>query len=130
MPFLDAMQNAWNNFTTNWAAMRRVFENPAYDYVQDNIYQRELEYMLLWAYYNGSLFDDTVRLLNMWAVTGLSTRTWSTYKANYRLPRTIRGIYNPTRKLVDFYVSNVYPGVLSEDGEDLPDGVASAIPFS
>src|SRR2546421_5203871 len=130
MPILEAMQNAWNNFQTNWAAMRRVFEEPAYDYIQQNIYQRELEYMLLWAYYNGSMFDKTARLLNMWSTTGWSTRTWDTYKANYSLPRNIRLIYNPCRRIVDFYQGAIYPGVLSEDGEDLPDGVQSAIPFS
>jgi hypothetical protein len=31
---------------------------------------------------------------------------------------------------VDFYAGAMYPGVLSEDGQDLPDGVQSAIPFS
>lgn len=130
MGILDSMQTAWNNISTTWAVMRRVFEEPAYDYIQQNIYQRELEYMLLWAYYNGSMFDKTARLLNAWSTTGWSTRTWDTYKANYSLPRNIRLIYNPTRRLVDFYAGSVYPGVLSEDGEDLPDGVQSAIPFS
>jgi hypothetical protein len=33
-------------------------------------------------------------------------------------------------KIVDFYVGAVYPGVLSEDGDSLPDGVPLAIPFS
>src|SRR2546421_4511565 len=130
MPILDAMQNAWNNFQNTWATMRRVFEEPAYDYIQQNVYQRELEYMLLWAYYNGSMFDKTARLLNAWSTTGWSTRTWDTYKSNYNLPRNIRLIYNPCRKIVDFYQGAIYPGVLSEDGEDLPDGVQSAIPFS
>lgn len=130
MPILDSMQNAWNNIQATWASMRRVFEEPAYDYIQQNVYQRELEYMLLWAYYNGSMFDKTVRLLNAWSTTGWSTRTWETYKANYSLPRNIRLIYNPARRVVDFYAGAVYPGVLSEDGKELPDGVQSAIPFS
>lgn len=130
MGILDSMGTVWNNLQTTWAVMRRVFEEPAYDYIQQNIYQRELEYMLLWAYYNGSMFDKTARLLNAWSTTGWSTRTWDTYKANYSLPRNIRLIYNPTRRLVDFYAGAVYPGVLSEDGQDLPDGVQNAIPFS
>lgn len=130
MGILDSMGTAWNNIQTTWAVMRRVFEEPAYDYIQQNIYQRELEYMLLWAYYNGSMFDKTARLINMWSTTGWSTRTWDMYKANYSLPRNIRLIYNPTRRLVDFYAGAVYPGVLSEDGQDLPDGVQNAIPFS
>src|SRR5439155_11607934 len=100
MPILDAMQNAWNNFQNTWATMRRVFEEPAYDYIQQNIYQRELEYMLLWAYYNGSMFDKTARLLNMWSTTGWSTRTWDTYKSNYNLPRNIRLITIPAVALL------------------------------
>jgi hypothetical protein len=39
-------------------------------------------------------------------------------------------IYNPTRRLVDFYAGQVYPGVLSVDGKKLPDGISLAVPFS
>lgn len=113
-----------------YAAMRRVFDNPANDFTQDTFYQRELDYMLLWAYYNGSMFDKAARLINSWGMTGWTYRSWDRYKANYNLYRNIRLVYNPTRRLVDFYAGTIYPGVLSEDGDDLPDGVSLAIPFS
>lgn len=71
---------------------------------------------LLWSYYDNSVFD--------------SIAAWANYRANYTLYRNIRSIYNPTRRLVNFYVAQVYPGVLSEDATKLPDGVAIAIPFS
>lgn len=71
---------------------------------------------LLWAYYDNSVFD--------------SIAAWANYRTNYVLYRNIRSIYNPTRRLVNFYVAQVYPGVLSEDATKLPDGVAIAIPFS
>ena len=71
---------------------------------------------LLWAYYEGSVFDNVA--------------AWANYRTNYTLYRNIRSIYNPTRRLVNFYVAQVYPGVLSEDATKLPDGVAIAIPFS
>lgn len=71
---------------------------------------------LYWSYYENSTFEDVV--------------TWANYRANYVLYRNIRSIYNPTRRLVNFYVAQVYPGVLSEDATKLPDGVAIAIPFS
>lgn len=131
MNIFNGVQNAWGNLQSVWRfALQRVFEEPALDHIQPNYYQREMEYLLLWSYYNGSAFEKTARYLNAWASTGWGTRTWETYKALYSLPRNIRLIYNPTRRLVEFYVGAVYPGVLSEDGEDLPDGVQSAIPFS
>jgi hypothetical protein len=71
---------------------------------------------LLWSYYDNSVFDSVAQ--------------WAAYRANYVLYRNIRSIYNPTRRLVNFYVAQVYPGVLSEDATKLPDGVAIAIPFS
>jgi hypothetical protein len=71
---------------------------------------------LLWSYYDNSVFDNLA--------------AWASYHANYVLYRNIRSIYNPTRRLVNFYVAQVYPGVLSEDATKLPDGVAIAIPFS
>lgn len=71
---------------------------------------------LLWSYYTNSTFDNLA--------------AWASYRSNYTLYRNIRSIYNPTRRLVNFYVAQVYPGVLSEDATKLPDGVAIAIPFS
>lgn len=71
---------------------------------------------LLWAYYDNSVFD--------------SVAAWANYRSNYVLYRNIRSIYNPTRRLVNFYVAQVYPGVLSEDAAKLPDGIQIAIPFS
>lgn len=131
MNIINGVQNAWGNLQSVWRfALQRVFEEPALDHIQPNYYQREMEYLLLWSYYNGSAFEKTARYLNAWASTGWGTRTWETYKSLYSLPKNIRLIYNPTRRLVDFYAGAVYPGVLSEDGEDLPDGVQNAIPFS
>lgn len=71
---------------------------------------------LYWSYYENSNFDSVAQ--------------WEAYRKNYVLYRNIRSIYNPTRRLVNFYVAQVYPGVLSEDATKLPDGVAIAIPFS
>jgi hypothetical protein len=71
---------------------------------------------LFWSYYRNSAFDDL--------------SAWASYKSRYSLYRNIRSIYNPTRRLVNFYVAQVYPGVLSEDAERLPDGVGLAIPLA
>lgn len=71
---------------------------------------------LYWSYYQNDAFENIA--------------AWDAYRKNYVLYRNIRSIYNPTRRLVNFYVAQVYPGVLSEDASKLPDGVAIAIPFS
>lgn len=71
---------------------------------------------LYWSYFQNTNFDSVAQ--------------WAAYRSNYVLYRNIRSIYNPTRRLVNFYVAQVYPGVLSEDATKLPDGVAIAIPFS
>ncbi len=72
-------------------------------------------YRLLQAYTQNSVFED----LN----------AWSSYVGNNRLYTSVRSIYNPVARLVDFYVSAIYPGVLSADGKNLPDGVPLAIPL-
>jgi hypothetical protein len=78
---------------------------------------RRDNYPVLWAYYSNELFD-----------TALNPQ-WAGYRTTYNLYRQIRPIYNPTRRLVDFYAASVWPGVLSEDGLELPDGMPIAVPF-
>ncbi len=113
-------------FQAGLAAARRVFEDPQTAYQQQYFRTRVAEYSLLWAYYNNSMFDKSIGYLNNWT----TYRTFALYKSNYNLYRNIRLIYNPTRRLVDFYAGAIYPGVLSEDGSDLPDSVPLAVPFA
>jgi hypothetical protein len=111
--FLTASQAAY-------IAFRRVFEDPANAHGQGSQQSQISNYNLLWAYYSGAMFDR--------GVAGFAS--WAAYKKNYALYRQIRLVYNPTKRLVDFYASQIYPGVLSEDGSQLPDGVQLAIPFA
>ena len=125
----------WNAATmglhNGWYTARRVFENPAMVHQQQDLWEREAEYHLLWAYYNNSMFDKTARFMNHWAGQHYHHfYDWNAYRANYNLYRNIRMVYNPVPRLVDFYAGQVYPGLLSEDGSQLPDGVPLAIPFS
>jgi len=125
-------------FIGGWQSMmyaaRRQFEDPSTAHQQEMYVQRISSYQLLWAYYNNSMFDKTARFLSsgswqnslFWPASG----GWQVYKSNYNLYRNIRMIYNPVTRLVDFYAGVVYPGVLSEDGASLPDGIPLAIPFA
>jgi hypothetical protein len=98
--------------TQTW---RDVFTNPQQPNVNTHAARRS-QYSLLWSYYNNSAFENL--------------SNWASYRQTFGLYRYIRSIYNPTQRLVDFYVDHVYPGVLSEDGSRLPSGVALAIPLA
>jgi len=54
---------------------------------------------------------------------------WQSYKALHRLPRSVRSIYNPTRRAVDWYAGRIYPGAWTEDGKPLPDGTPHVLQF-
>lgn len=93
-----------------------AFRNPT-DFPGEVVFtQRQAYFNLLWSYYANTTFDDL--------------SSWAKYREKFQLYRNIRSIYNPTRRLVNFYVAQVYPGVLSEDASKLPDGVQIAIPLS
>jgi hypothetical protein len=73
-------------------------------------------YRYRWHLYQNTIFDDQA--------------VWSAYRRKYNLYRFTRPIYNPVRRLVDFYAGIIYPGVLSADGNRLPDGTPLAIPLA
>jgi hypothetical protein len=99
---------------------RRVFEDPTQTYQQTTWDDLSNVYTLLWAYYSNSMFE---RGAPVW-------QAWSTYKSTYSLYRNIRMIYNPTRRLVNFYAGQVYPGILPKDGKTVPQGTTNAFPFA
>lgn len=120
------------SFVAGYTAARRVFEDPSLAHQEGLYFNQYGMYTLLWAYYNGAMFERIASVFNGNLNTSwqMSSNGWAIYKQNYNLYRNIRLIYNPTKRLVDFYAGQVYPGVLSEDGHALPDGVSLAIPFS
>jgi hypothetical protein len=73
-------------------------------------------YRLLWSYYDNSAFENL----------GI----WGAYKGQYRLYRQMRLLYNPTRRLCDFYAGHVYPGLVSAAAASLDASVALAIPLA
>jgi hypothetical protein len=90
---------------------------------------------LLWQHYANTVFDpwaDTSpQSLGAAIVNAAHAGTrWSTYKSNYQLYRHTRPIYSPVHRLCSFWSNTVYPGVLSLDGQQLPDGVPLAIPLA
>jgi hypothetical protein len=124
------MTQMWNAAQAGWVAARRAYDEPGLGGQYRSYYRRMSEYDLLWSYYNSSAFDKAARFLNSQASGTYGPFLWDRYKANYNLYRNIRLIYNPTTRLVNFYAGQIYPGILSEDGSKLPDGVPLAIPFS
>jgi hypothetical protein len=97
-------------------AWRRSYFDPEQVTGGQYIYSRAAEFRLLWSYYDNSAFEQLAQ--------------WQGYKKTYSLYRQTRSLYNPVRRLVDFYAAQVYPGVLSEDGTKLPEGIPLAIPLA
>jgi hypothetical protein len=108
------------SFLTNFfeSIIRRIYSSPALEKQPGTFEQHRASYDALWAYYAGYAYDAK------------SNPQWVGYRSDNNLYRHIRSIYNPVTRGVDFYASVVWPGALSEDGQDLPDGIESAISFS
>lgn len=95
---------------------RRVWSDPHSMATRDRYEAQVSLYEYRWHLYQNSVFDDAA--------------VWFAYRRKYGLYRYIRPIYNPVRRLVDFYAGIVYPGVLAADGKRLPDGTPLAIPLA
>jgi hypothetical protein len=77
---------------------KRVFQDPS---GKGQAYQRMQEwYGYLWSLHENSVYDGF--------------RSAVAYRVNYNLYRNIRGLYNPARRLADFYAGFVYPGPLDD----------------
>lgn len=93
----------------------RVYSDPEGAQMRGAFETRAGRYLYLWQYYNNAAFDQLAQ--------------WSAYKGKHHLYRHTRSIYNPVRRLVDFYSGMVYPGYLTSDAKPLPDGTLCAIPL-
>lgn len=103
-------------FNAGMMTFRRVYNDP-----ETFLYKRQYQnwndrYAMLWSYYINSALDDYT--------------LWAYYRSLHRLYKFTRSIYNPTRKLVDFYVGTIYPGILTADARRFEDGTVIAIPFA
>lgn len=96
------------------AAFRRVYSNPAGTSADTDNDQRIAAYRWLWAYYDNSAFSDLA--------------LWQQYRAAARLYRHTRPLYNPTRRLVEFYTSTIYQGAWTTRPEKMTQPGA-AMPF-
>jgi hypothetical protein len=94
----------------------RVYNDPEGTQTRGAFQTRAGRYIYLWQYYNNAAFEELAG--------------WGAYKGQHHLYRHTRSIYNPVRRLVDFYGGIVYPGYLTSDAMPLPDGTPCAIPIS
>ncbi len=111
-------QRFFNHLTSGIDATQRVWSAPTRTddtTLPDEYVSRNEYYLRLWSYYNNTAFDDTA--------------AWESYREKFGLYRFQRSIYNPTRRLVDFYVHQVYPGFVTTSDLKLPEGLRRAIEF-
>lgn len=97
------------------AEFRRVYANPQAAAGTDANDERRAAYPLLWSYYENNAFEEAGK--------------WAAYRSRYRLYKAIRPIYNPTRRLVDFYAGIVYQGAWTVDPAHMTEP-HTAIPFA
>ena len=102
-----ATKAAWNTF-------RRVYGDPGAAASKSAAADRLAHYRLLWAYYDNSAFGDL--------------GAWLLYRQAHGLYRGVRPIYNPTRRLVDFYAGVIYQGEWATDPAQMVQKTA-AIPW-
>jgi hypothetical protein len=122
-------------FNAGIQAARQSYDPPTAAPLQNSLRAQSSRFDLYQSYYDNTTFNNSARILNdillrrQISAIPSSTTYLSEVSLKQGLYRHIRLIYNPTRRLVDFYPRVVYPGVLSEDGLNLPDGIQSAVPF-
>lgn len=95
-------------------AFRRAYTEPGVEELADDFAKRQAGYNLLWQFYTNEAFD--------------SISDWQKYRADNRLYRAHRNVRNPTKRLVNFYAGNVYPGYVTANPKDT-DSVRLAYPL-
>jgi hypothetical protein len=78
--------------------------------------ERQAFYDLYDAYYANTIFEDP--------------ELWAGYIEQYELPETILPKINPTKRVVEWYVGKIFPGLLTEDGRPLPNKQLPAVPLA
>jgi hypothetical protein len=124
-------------FNAGIQAARQSYDPPTATPLQNSLRAQASQFDVYQSYYDNTTFNNTAKFLNnillkrQGVMGGIPSSTAYLNETSLKqgLYRHIRLIYNPTRRLVDFYPRVVYPGVLSEDGLNLPDGIQSAVPF-
>jgi hypothetical protein len=94
---------------------RRVYADPSVVHAGEDWAERRAHYGLLWSLYQSSIFEDAA--------------TWEAYRRKYRMYRFVRPLYNPARRLVDFYAGAIYQGEWATRPEQMTQK-GSAIPFN
>lgn len=103
-------------FQAGFGYGRRVYNNPSAFTDQMRYENWAGRYDLYWSYYIGSALDNMA--------------LWSGYRSENGLYYGTRNLYNPARRLVDFYAGTIYPGTLTADAERFEDGTVIAMPFA
>lgn len=106
----------WNRMRAAAIAARRAFLDPtSLDQNSTDPGDREAIYRERLAYATSSAYDD----LDAWA------RRYTTYG----LYSKTRGIYNPTARLCEFNQSTLYPGMIPQGDESIPEFAREALPM-
>lgn len=111
--------NQWSRLVTatrkGFDAFLRYYSDPAGSLAGELFEQRDRLFQMRWQYYTNEALEDAT--------------LWALYKSQYKLYRNTSSLFNPTRRLVDFYAGMIYPGFVNVDGEPAP-GMRNAVPLA
>lgn len=110
------MSRILNAVSAGFAAARESYADPENAKLAASNDARRAIYRRNWQYYTNQAFEDL--------------GDWKSYIKNAGLYQYTRLMYNPFRRLVDFYAGRIYPGRLSLDGKPFPNNIRLAIPFA
>lgn len=112
------MASFWSKFMDGIRAFRQAYVNAgsldSADY--GDVEARQFRYMLYWAFYENTIYSN----VHKWSVN---------YRQLEGLYRYIRGIYNPSYRIGEFWRSHIWGGQLDAEAGSGEDGKDTAIPI-
>ena len=117
---MSLIPRATNTLRAGVGAAKIAWANPGEVYRDDQYARRSAHYTFLWHAFQNTIFTDYAK--------------WEYYMARRGIYKRTICVYNPVRRIVDFWAAQVYPGLLSKDGSsmisDYGGSRPTAIPFS
>lgn len=117
------MAHFWTRIRMAASVVGQIMRAPDSAFTTLDFESRANQYAYLWAWESGALFTNVDSV-------GLAVASYAAaLRAQLRLYRHTRLVWNMVPVVTDFWGSVMYPGELSRDGKEFPDGQPSALPL-
>jgi len=114
--FIHRMNSAIKAFRKPDLVVDELLTDAANFYSYDS---RLVRYAILWAFYGNDVYDN----IHSWA---------KIYKSQYELYRHIRNIYNPTKRIIDFWRTHLWGDLKfnTNENDQLSDDITQILNWS